>query len=200
MRRSSGSAYGMVRTYNSPAFPMSIFEHSFTLIGLILGLALVEVLSSLVRALRRRRSRPVGLLTPLLAVFFIVDAAGFWGILWDDRQLMASIWPSLGVGLILSSLYYAAAVMIFPDADSDWLDLDVYYMRHRAIVLGLMFVCFGALLVLEVLGREPFGFIGILQSGGYLGLLAAGALAPWRRVNAFILVLLILLDLWVLFP
>lgn len=179
---------------------MTIFEHSFTLIALILGLALVEVLSSLVRALRRRRTRPVGLLTPLLAVFFIVDATGFWGILWEDREMMASILPTLGLGMILSSLYYVAAIMVFPDADSDWQDLDLYYLRHKAIVLGLMFACFGALVVLELLSGAHYGPVGIVQTYGYLGLLAAGALAPWRRANVAILVLLILLDLWVLFP
>lgn len=179
---------------------MSIFEHSFTLIGLILGLALVEVLSSLVRALRRWRSRPVGVLTPLLAVFFVVDAAGFWGILWSDRELMASVWHSLGLGLILSSLYYAAAVMVFPDADSDWHDLDSYYMRHKAIVLGLMFICFGALVVLENVAGSRSSVLGLVQTYSYLALLAAGALAPWKSANVIVLVLLILLDLWVLFP
>jgi hypothetical protein len=179
---------------------MSIFEHAFTLIGLILGLALVEVLSSLVRALRRWRSRPVGLLTPLLAVFFIVDATGFWGILWSDRELMASIWPSLGLGMILSSLYYAAATLVFPDADVDWRDLDAYYMRHKAIVLGLMFVCFGVLVVLETVSGEQSSTVGRIQTYSYLALLVGGAVAPWKYVNAVILVLLTLIDVWVLFP
>jgi hypothetical protein len=178
---------------------MSIFEHSFTLIGLILGLALVEVLSSLVRALRRRRSRPIGLLTPLLAVFVIVDVTGFWGILWSDRELMGSVWPTLGVGMILSSLYYAAAAMVFPDGDGDWSNLDAYYMSHKAIVFGLMFVCFGALVVLESVMGSQWSVTGLVQTYGYLALLVAGALAPWKSVNAIILALLIFLDAWVLF-
>lgn len=177
---------------------MSIFEHAFTFIALILGLALVEVLSSLVRALRHRSARPIGLLTPLLAIFFMVDIAGFWGILWSDRELMASIWPTLGVGLLLSSLYYAAASLVFPDVDSDWTDLDKYYMANRRVVLGLMFVCFGALVALEIIGGRHSSLVGFVQTYGYLGLLAAAALIPSKTANAAILVVLIALDAWVL--
>lgn len=86
---------------------MTVFEYSFTLIGLVLGLALTEVLGGLLRTARSRGVRSLGLLTPLLATFVVVDAAATWGFVYGTRSTFGeSVWPVLGFGVVLSSLYY----------------------------------------------------------------------------------------------
>ncbi len=56
---------------------MSVFEHSFSLIGLVLGLALVEVLGALIRTMKQRHTIKIGWLTPMLAIFVVLDTTTF---------------------------------------------------------------------------------------------------------------------------
>ena len=69
---------------------MSDFEFIFALFGLLLGLSLAEVLGGLARAIenRLRPSSParIGLLTPLLGAFVILDLLSFWQAAWVVRE------------------------------------------------------------------------------------------------------------------
>ena len=157
---------------------MSVFEHSFALIGLVLGLALAHVLTELVRAFRTHSYKLLGRLTPMLAVFVILDIGTWWGILWGMRDVLPNIWPVLGIGLLISCLYYVAALCVFPESRDDWLDLDAYYMRHRRVVLGLMFLCFALSTILsmflghwsvDIVAKAYFivlGVLGLLRGSG----------------------------------
>lgn len=162
---------------------MTIFDHSFSLIALILGLALVEVLSSFVRALRNRRATPIGWLTPMLAVFVIGDITTYWGILWEVRLLLPSVWPTLGLGVFLSSLYYAAASLVFPDSKDDWGRLDDYFMRTKRTVFGLMLSCFVMVVAAEIAIGRAFDRMTIIEDSMYVFFLAFTALVPWKTAN-----------------
>ncbi len=161
---------------------MSVFEHSFSLIGLVLGLALVEVLGALVRALKQRHTIRIGWLTPMLAIFVILDTTTFWGIVYENRNILPSIWPTLGLGLALSATYYAAASMVFPDRQEDWSDLDGYFMRYKLLVLGMLFGTFVIVLAAQIFftGRQ-FSFSASVMNVAYLVLLLFTALVPWRK-------------------
>ena len=76
---------------------MSVFEMVFNLVGLVLGFALVEVLSGLSRMLRLRGKARMGWLTPLLGIWVLADVATFWGIAWNFRDLMTE-WRTAGRG------------------------------------------------------------------------------------------------------
>ncbi len=78
----------------------------------------------------------------MLAVFFILDVTTFWAILWNERTSLTSMSPTLGMGILLCSLYYFAGALVFPEAGEVWPDLDSYYMRHRRLVLALMLTCY----------------------------------------------------------
>jgi hypothetical protein len=177
---------------------MTVFEHSFTLIGLVLGLALTEMLSGLVQALRSNGINSLGVLTPLLAIFVLADLTANWGVIWEMRSNLPSLWPVLGFGLLLSSMYYVAAALVFPKSWDDWLDLDAYYMKHRRLVLGLMLMCF---VVYTGLWSLHIGSIWLeATSMSYLVLLTLTALAPaWKRVHILGLVGLIVVDLFAFF-
>jgi hypothetical protein len=72
---------------------MSPFEFVFSLVGLLLGLSLAEVLGGLAKAIkaRRRAARTaappllLGHLVPMLAIFLMLDIAGFWTYAWTVR-------------------------------------------------------------------------------------------------------------------
>jgi hypothetical protein len=177
---------------------MTIFEHSFTLIGLVLGLALAEVLSGLVRTARSRGVRALGVLTPLLAIFFVADVATFWGILWGLRATLPdSIWPVLGIGILLSSLYYIAGTLVFPGEREQAPDLDAYYMKSRRLVLGLMLPCFVTVTAIASVraGELTTDIVGV----AYTIVLSATILAPWKWANIAGLSALILVDIWAFF-
>ena len=57
---------------------MDAFNFAFSLFAIILGLSLVEVLTGFSRALRHRRVVHLGWLTPLLALFVMLDLTSFW--------------------------------------------------------------------------------------------------------------------------
>src|SRR4028119_1676290 len=103
---------------------MTIFEMVFNLVGLVLGLALVAVLSGLAETMKSRPVKKIGWLTPLLGAWVVLDVSAFWGIAWEVRDLLTILWPSLLVGVLLSSVYYLAAAMVFPDDLKTHPDLD----------------------------------------------------------------------------
>ena len=173
---------------------MTVFEHSFALIGLVLGLALAHVLTELVRAARAHGFKLLGALTPMLAVFVILDIGTWWGILWDMRDILPNIWPVLGTGLCISALYYVAALLVFPESREDWLDLDNYYLRHRRTVLGLMFACFAATTALHSFLSNSIAMDIVALT--YFVVLALTWLVPWKRANLVGLGALIAIDIW----
>lgn len=91
---------------------MSAFEFVFSLFGLLLGFSLVEVLGGLGKVLKSRRHIRVGWLTPLLALFVMVDITSFWMVAWIAREAIPANAVSFFTGLFICGLYYLAAILI----------------------------------------------------------------------------------------
>lgn len=125
---------------------MSPFEFVFSLFGLVLGLALAEVLGGLARAVKLKRhprsakATRLGLLTPLLATFVMLDIVGFWFIAWRAREVMPPAPATLLFALLITGLYYFAASWIFPD-DCAGADLDEHFAENKRDVLLVIFLC-----------------------------------------------------------
>jgi len=120
---------------------MSPFELVFAMFGLVLGLAVTEVLGGFSRAFKLKRSaKPVriGWLTPLLGLFVILDLTSFWGVAYEARDQLSANYPTLVAVLAIVGTYYLAATQIFPDDPEEWPDFDAYYDRHNRIVIGGM--------------------------------------------------------------
>ena len=120
---------------------MSAFELVFALFGLLLGLAIAEVLGGFSRALKLKRgARPVriGWLTPLLGLFVILDLTTFWLLAYDARDYFRADYVTLVAVLLIVGIYYLAATIIFPDEPEAWPDFDDWYDRHNRWVLGGM--------------------------------------------------------------
>lgn len=120
---------------------MDAFNFAFSLLGLLLGFSLAEVLSGFAKALNRRHAVQLGWLTPLLAVFLMLDLTGFWSQAWGERAKITPAYGVLIVGLFVSSLYYVAASIVFPSEFGERTDFDRHYMDHRRLVLGAVLVC-----------------------------------------------------------
>lgn len=120
---------------------MSDFELVFTLLAIIMGLTLVEMLAGLARALKARPRVRLGWLTPLLAVYVMLDVTGFFGLAWMVRDLVVAGDHMLLPVVAVSGLYYLAASLTFPDDFEDGLDLDQHFFAHKAKVLSAILVC-----------------------------------------------------------
>ena len=126
---------------------MDAFNFAFSLFAIILGLSLVEVLTGFARALRRRRVVQLGWLTPMAAIFVMLDLTSFWEFGWGSRRFVSPQYGYLLIGLFVSGLYYLAASLIFPSEFGEGrqtmqgTDFDAHYMQHRAQVFGAIAIC-----------------------------------------------------------
>jgi hypothetical protein len=169
---------------------MTDFEIAFTLVTLILGLSIVEVLSGLVRTLRRPLPRQGGGLAVLLGVAVICDLTTFWGMVASMRDMMPGFYRALSLGVLVTGVYYVAAGMVFPAADGD---LDRHYFAYKRKVLGLVLLCNAPLFVYQLpqWSWETAGF-----NGGWLLLMLLAIAVRGVRANYVALTALILLYLW----
>jgi hypothetical protein len=127
---------------------ISNFEFLLSLFGLLLGFTLVEVLSGLVKATKTLRTPTggpatqvrVGWLTPLLALFVILDIASYWANVWWIREHVPVGFDTVFGSLLIAAGYYFAASMVFPDDAQAWPELDAWFWLHRRQVLGPLFV------------------------------------------------------------
>jgi hypothetical protein len=120
---------------------MDAFNFAFSLFAIVLGLSLVEVLTGFARALKRRRVVHLGVLTPLLAIFVMLDLASFWEFGWGSRRFLTPQYGVLLIGLFMCGLYYIAASLVFPSEFGDREDFDAHYVQHRRQVLGAILIC-----------------------------------------------------------
>lgn len=122
---------------------MSPFELVFAVYGLLLGLAIAEVLGGFSRTLKLKRgTRPirVGWLTPLLGILVILDLTSFWLLAWESRDQIAANYLTLVGVLTIVGIYYLAATLIFPDEPEEWPDFDDWYDKQNRMVIGGLLV------------------------------------------------------------
>ncbi|MES2043700.1 MAG: hypothetical protein V4475_07470 [Pseudomonadota bacterium] len=118
---------------------MSQFELVFAVYGLLLGLAIAEVLGGFSRALKLKRGTKavrIGWLTPLLGVLVMLDLTSFWLLAWDAREQIEANYATLVGVLAMVGIYYLAATLIFPDTPEEWPDFDDWYDKQNRMVIG----------------------------------------------------------------
>ena len=124
---------------------MTEFEFIFALYALTLGLSLVEILAGLGRTLELRFASDasgekfsIGWLTPLLALFVILDLLSFWMFSWNVRGLVAVNPKTLLAVVAFASAYYLAARLVFPTDPERFRDLDTHYFRVCRTVMAML--------------------------------------------------------------
>jgi hypothetical protein len=185
---------------------MSPFELVFAVFGLLLGLAIAEVLGGFSRAVKLRRSAKqvrIGWLTPLLGLVVILDLTSFWIVAYGARDQLSVDYLTLIALLAIVGIYYLAASLIFPDDPEEWPDFDLHYDRqNRFVLLGLLAANVGAWvgqIALEMVAptpETPFtpdDLVDAFAGLGILALLIALLLVKGRRANVALLATLVLL-------
>ncbi|WGM38933.1 hypothetical protein [Caulobacter sp. NIBR1757] len=117
---------------------MSAFEFFFSFYGLLLGLSVAVLATGAARAFKHRRTRPVGWLTPLLAVFVALDIATFWDAAWVNYRALPVSYGLLVGGLIVAVVYFIAAALVFPDEGDTPAPLDDHFWANRRAALCLL--------------------------------------------------------------
>jgi hypothetical protein len=176
---------------------LDAFNFAFSLFAIILGLSLAKVLEGFARALRRRRVVHLGWLTPMLAMFVMLDLTSFWESGWAARRFVTPQYGMLLIGLVMCGLYYLAASIIFPGEFGDRADFDEHYMEHRRQVLGAILICdliqIGPIAVIRFADVPArFWFENALQFGA----LVTGIVSRSKRTNIALLAVLIALYLF----
>jgi len=178
---------------------MSNFEFVFSLFGLLLGFSLVEVLGKLAASVKARPRIRTGWLTPLLALFVLLDVTGFWSIAWDARDAIPASYGVLTIGLAITGLYYFAASLIFPsNLDAD-LDLDHWYFDHKSTVFAILLACqllaHGSKFALVGVAGYQWPLSAWILFAAFVAALVAAIFARGFRWNITLLVVLIALYL-----
>jgi len=117
---------------------MSNFEFVFSLLVILLGLALAEVLGGLARVVKRRPKIRVGLATALLATWVTTETILFWRVVWRARDAVTDQSAVLFAGFIVTALCYFAAALVFPDDLEGRTDLDDYFAQEKSRVIGAL--------------------------------------------------------------
>lgn len=181
---------------------MSDFEFVFVLFSLVMGLSLVELLTGLGRALEVRlhtgRTAPAltfGWLTPLLAVFVILDLLSFWMFAWAVRDFVAVTRVSMLGVVAFSSAYFLAARLVFPSDPDAFRDLDAHYLQVRRVVFAMLMAMVAIqwifLLTHPALRHMASQPLSILMTLVLLGLMAAAIAVKNKRWSVAVLSLLV---------
>ncbi|WP_340587711.1 hypothetical protein [Erythrobacter alti] len=182
---------------------MTEFEFIFVLYALLLGLSLVELLSGLGRALElefardaegRDESFRIGWLTPLMAVFVMLDLMSFWMFAWTMRPLL-SVTPLTLLGVMgFASAYYLAARLVFPGDPDRFHQLDTHYFRVSRTIFGILIALVGVqwayLLSIPQIRDAILTPVGVGLTALFVALMAAAMIFRNRRVQAVLLVAL----------
>jgi len=168
---------------------MDAFSFVFSLFGLLLGLALAEVLGGFGNVLQERRKIRVGWQTPLLGLLVALDITSFWTFAWQTRASIPPRYIALFIGLLFTGSYYLIARLVFPRDFREWPDLDVYYAEHKRWVLGgVLLLNLVSLGISAALGRNPWATrLDMTNLVTFFPVLLAAILIRSRPVNVALL-------------
>jgi len=119
---------------------VSNFEFVFSLLVIVLGLGLSQVLGGVASAVKRRSVLAIGWGTGLLATWVMTETVIFWEIIWKSRDALANDSTALFPGLAVTGLYYIAGALVFPDDLGSHSSLDTYFMQEKAKTIGAILV------------------------------------------------------------
>lgn len=189
---------------------MSSFEFVFTLLVILLGLALAEVLGGAARVIKRRPRIAIGWATGLLAAWACEEIVLFWRVVWRARGSIDDSPATLFAGFAITALYYFAGALVFPDELKGRTSLDDYFLQDKAKVIGSLLGAYALAQLLRpaAMGWASWSFMGWIDWAVLVLLFAAGIAALLTRrlgVATALLAFLVLLDLsdpieWLIWP
>jgi hypothetical protein len=179
---------------------MTSFEFVFSLLVILLGLGIGQVLTGLASAVKRRPKLAIGWGTGLLATWVMTETVIFWEILWRARDALPFGSPALFGGAAIAALYYFAGALVFPDDLSDRTSLDDYFMAEKGRVIGAVLAALTLAFLARplIIGAASWDFLTWFDwtSLALLYVAAAVAIAARsRRVAVGAVAALVVIDL-----
>lgn len=150
---------------------MSAFEFFFSFYGLLLGLSVAVLATGAARAFKHRRTVRIGWLTPVLATFVALDIVTFWDAAWNNFRHLPYSYGLLIAGMVVATIYFVAASLIFPDETDQVTSLDDHFWSHRRAVLVLLILA-NMLSMLLVIWANALRVGGLGFSAYYAGPIA----------------------------
>ena len=118
---------------------MDQFSFFFAFYGLILGLAVAELLSGFAGMVRAHALKRLDAQTGLAALLTFVLIVATWVDTFSmDRAITLSfsdLWPPI----LLATFYYLAAAVIFPRDPRQFPHLRAYFAARRKFIVGMLF-------------------------------------------------------------
>lgn len=155
----------------------------------------MELLGGLARTVEARLRPPspgaaaprTGWLTPMLALFLMLDLVSFWYSAWVIRDLLTVKPATLLAGLLFAGVYYLAAHLVFPRETAGDVDGDAHYFRVKRVVLlamlGLLGVQLGYYASVPQLAARFRDPLPLALTAVLIGLLLWAVAARSRWVN-----------------
>lgn len=180
---------------------MDKFEFFFSLLSLLLGLAMTQLAGGMASAVKLRKRLHVGWVTPLAALVICLDIASFWPALWSSRPFVEIQIPHILTGVALCLGYYMAASFVFPDDLNQTDDLDAWYFQTRHLALGgTLALSIVFTIVVEMMEGSRFEKMPVSTALWslrgwfvYIALLAVALLAKDKRVCTVALIAIVAL-------
>jgi len=172
---------------------MSEFEFFFAFFGLIFGLIVAEVAIKFADAIDGHAHRPIGILSPMLALFVLCDVTGYWMFIWSIRDAIYISFGTVILALAVAIAYFLSAALIFPRGEKGWATLDEHFWsRKRYVLTGILFASFlqvGILMTRSMPRLDDFWFFFWLAL--YYGPIAILWFSRNRRANVAALAILV---------
>lgn len=156
---------------------MSNFELFMSFFGLLLGLAVAELVSGFA-GLARAKARPkIGMITPVLGLFIFLSI--MVSLLDAFRKLQDVPISLIGFALptLIGMALLVAAIAAVPREQGSWASLDEYYFERRAWTAGMLLAA-----TVLTLGIELRFTIGLFRNGEW------GRLADYAASNSLWLI------------
>ena len=179
---------------------MNNFEFFWAFYGLLLGLALAELLGGFAALLRERTPPRLGVVTPLLGLQILVEMLANYVDAWKLFRGVGVSLADLALPTFSGLLYYVAAVIIVPRKLSEWVSLDDYFDKRRKWIVGTLLLANATISATFTPGwlarfSEDGAWAGVyvLQLGWMLGAYTFLLLTRSRRLSV---VAILFLMLW----
>jgi len=115
------------------------FGFFFTFYGLILGLAVAELLGGFAGMVRAHALKKLEAQTALVALLTFILICATWVDAWNMDRSITLNFGDLWAPILVATFYYLAAAVIFPRDPGQYPHLRAYFAARRKFVIGLLF-------------------------------------------------------------
>lgn len=118
---------------------MDRFSFFFAFYGLMLGLAVTELLGGFAGMVRAHALKKLEAQTALTALLTFILICATWVDAWNMLQGITLNFGDLWPPILLATFYFLAAAVIFPSDPRQYSHLRAYFAARRKFVIGMLF-------------------------------------------------------------